>query len=416
MKTVVLDDDPTGTQSASNVEVLFTSTGELIADSLRRADSVYVQTNSRSMSEAAAVALARSIRDHIAQASELLNEPVQIVLRGDSTLRGHVFAETAVFEDDSSVMVFVPAFPAGGRTTVDGVHRVDMDGVAVPAAETEYADDPVFPFTSSRLTDYVSEKSGRTGVAVALEDLRSGRFAALLSSTPAGSVVVPDAVNGEDIRLIAAGIRAAADTGVRVVVRCAAPLAAELAGVVSPGLLSAPLLTESVPVLVVCGSHTSGATAQLAHLEKAGFSADFVDTDAALSDPQTEGPRVACVASSALASRDVAVIASERERRDDHNTLDHGERVMASLVSAVQSLLPKVGLVISKGGITSAEIAANGVGAHSAFVLGQVMPGVSVWRLRDRADRELLYVIVPGNVGGPSTITDALVAAVGPKG
>ncbi|CAN5516494.1 four-carbon acid sugar kinase family protein [soil metagenome] len=411
MKTVVLDDDPTGTQSASNVEVLFSTSGETIADALRWADSVYVQTNSRALSEDAAVTLARSIRAHVDEASVLLDLPVQVVLRGDSTLRGHVFAETAVFEDDASVMVFVPAFPEGGRTTVEGVHLVDIGGVAVPAGDTEYARDPVFPFTSSRLTDYVGEKSGRPAIAVAVTDLH--RFAEVLRSAPAGSVVVPDAVTASDIGLIAAGIRAAVESGTRLVVRCAAPLAAELADVASSGLLATPLLAEPVPVRIVCGSHTSGATAQLAELTRGGHPADFVDTDAALDDPQAEGERVAEAASRRLATRGVAVIASQRERRDDHNTLDHGEKVMEALVTAVQHLLPHVGLVISKGGITSAEIAANGIGADSALVVGQIMPGVSVWRLRDRADRELLYVIVPGNVGGQSTILDSLVSAVG---
>ena len=38
------------------------------------------------------------------------------MLRGDSTLRGHVFPETDAIGAERSVMLFVPAFPAGGRT------------------------------------------------------------------------------------------------------------------------------------------------------------------------------------------------------------------------------------------------------------------------------------------------------------
>src|ERR687885_174981 len=155
MKTVVLDDDPTGTQSASGVEVLLVSDAELLTAALQRADSVYVQTNSRAIDEAAAVALVSRVRDDALEAGRRLDESIRFVLRGDSTLRGHVFAESEAFLDEDAVLLFVPAFPAGGRTTVDGVHRVLVDGVPVPAAETEYADDPVFPFRNSRLTDYV---------------------------------------------------------------------------------------------------------------------------------------------------------------------------------------------------------------------------------------------------------------------
>ena len=57
MKTIVLDDDPTGTQSATGVTVLLESDAELLTDVLRNADSVYVQTNSRALDETTAVAL-----------------------------------------------------------------------------------------------------------------------------------------------------------------------------------------------------------------------------------------------------------------------------------------------------------------------------------------------------------------------
>ena len=41
-------------------------------------------------------------------------------------------------------------------------------------------------------------------------------------------------------------------------------------------------------------------------------------------------------------------------------------------------------------------------------MLGQVLPGVSVWRLRAHDGRELLYVVVPGNVGAPDTLVRVL--------
>ena len=49
-----------------------------------------------------------------------------------------------------------------------------------------------------------------------------------------------------------------------------------------------------------------------------------------------------------------------------------------------------------------------GIGATSAVVLGQVLPGVSVWGLRAHDGRELLYVVVPGNVGAPDTLVRVL--------
>src|SRR5690349_4307504 len=109
MKTVVFDDDPTGTQSASGVDVLLDADAESLRDVLATADSVYIQTNSRAIDEAAAVALLRRLRDAARSVADELGDEVQFVLRGDSTLRGHVFAETAEFLEEHSVIVFCPA-------------------------------------------------------------------------------------------------------------------------------------------------------------------------------------------------------------------------------------------------------------------------------------------------------------------
>jgi uncharacterized protein YgbK (DUF1537 family) len=111
-------------------------------------------------------------------------------------------------------------------------------------------------------------------------------------------------------------------------------------------------------------------------------------------------------AEAALADNGVAVITSERERRPEHNTLVHGQAVMSALMVAVTELAPSVRVVISKGGITSADVTTIGLGADEATVRGQVLPGVSVWDL----DTGTTCVIVPGNVGGPQTLVDIVAA------
>ena len=107
-----------------------------------------------------------------------------------------------------------------------------------------------------------------------------------------------------------------------------------------------------------------------------------------------------------LAGRGLAVITSERDRRAEHNTLAHGRAVMSALMAAVQQLAPSVRVVVSKGGITSADVATVGLGADGATVRGQVLAGVSVWDL----ETGTTCVIVPGNVGGPGTLTQIVEA------
>jgi D-threonate/D-erythronate kinase len=71
----------------------------------------------------------------------------------DSTLRGHVAQELAACFAASGrrAMVFAPAFPQAGRTTVGGVQLVD----GIPVSESAYAHDPVHPARHSALADLV---------------------------------------------------------------------------------------------------------------------------------------------------------------------------------------------------------------------------------------------------------------------
>lgn len=69
----------------------------------------------------------------------------------DSTLRGHISVELeACFKASGrKTLVFAPAFPAAGRTTVGGIQCLD----GVPVSDTAYGHDPVHPARHSRLLD-----------------------------------------------------------------------------------------------------------------------------------------------------------------------------------------------------------------------------------------------------------------------
>lgn len=76
----------------------------------------------------------------------------------DSTLRGHVAMEIeASFRASGrSRLVFAPAFPAAGRTTVGGIQLVD----GIPVAQSIYGADPVHPARHSALADLIPPALG----------------------------------------------------------------------------------------------------------------------------------------------------------------------------------------------------------------------------------------------------------------
>ncbi|HYY12635.1 MAG TPA: nucleotide-binding domain containing protein [Kineosporiaceae bacterium] len=304
-------------------------------------------------------------------------------------------------------MLFVPAFPDGGRTTCGGIHYVRVGDLELPAHESEYAHDPVFAFSTGVLVDYVGEKSSRLGINVALE--RSGRVS---SSGPSPRrCLLPS--SSRTSWTPAASPRSPAPWTLRLREAVASSAAPRLSPPSSPGSRagdSCPHRWWTGPS--ACSSsadRTPSGRARSSHRSRRhGGAPAVVDTAVALTAPAAAGQQVADAARTAFAGKPVVILATERERSSEHSTLAHGERVMSALTTAVASLLPEASVVVAKGGITSAEVARTGIGASSSLVVGQVLPGVSVWRMSARDGRDVLYVVVPGNVGGAATLTRVL--------
>lgn len=107
-------------------------------------DVVAVDGESRSLSAAAAVAKVSELTRQLASC-RILYKTV------DSTLRGHIRAEVEAAYEQSGrkSVVFAPAFPAAGRTTVNGVQLVN----GVPVSNTIYGRDPVHPARTSVLAE-----------------------------------------------------------------------------------------------------------------------------------------------------------------------------------------------------------------------------------------------------------------------
>jgi uncharacterized protein YgbK (DUF1537 family) len=90
-------------------------------------------------------------------------------------------------------------------------------------------------------------------------------------------------------------------------------------------------------------------------------------------------------------------------------------RALAALVGRIK-VTPR--FIVAKGGITSSDIATQGLGVRRALVLGQIRPGVPVWRLGEEARFPgLPYVVFPGNVGTDRTLLEVVeaLAAPGPQ-
>ena len=177
----VLDDDPTGSQAVHDVSVVTVPAAGTLAAALAEPGSTcFLLTNSRSMPEAAAVAANRRAARTLFGLGRRLDAPVEVVSRGDSTLRGHIPAEPAALDavraemtgEGFDAILFVPAYLEAGRVTAGGVHWARVGGRFVPVGETEFARDASFGYASSDLRGFLAEKSGRRSARAARRTLR----------------------------------------------------------------------------------------------------------------------------------------------------------------------------------------------------------------------------------------------------
>ena len=424
---IVLDDDPTGTQTVHHTPVLTEWTVPAIqAEFERGTDLFYILTNSRSLTETRAVQLAGEVGGNIKTAAGNTRTRFWVISRSDSTLRGHYPAEVTALEEslnlNAGIHFIIPAFFEGGRFTIDDIHYVQQDQQLIPAAETPYARDPVFGYKHSDLKLWVSEKtrgkvsSGQVG-SIGIKELRSGTIDQLirkLARMVPGSHCVVNAAAYSD--LVFFGL-ALIKSGVRPVFRTAASLVAALACQPPKSLLTGDELTlnNENGGLIVAGSFVSTTTDQLNHLFQ--HRPDLVQVELSVSqllespaDHYAQG--LTSRLDEVLRTGRSAVLFTSRKLITDSSGEKNqliGQKVSECLTDVVKALGTTPKFLISKGGITSSDVATRSMGAKRAMVRGQVIMGVPVWQLGGESKFPGLHqIIFPGNVGDQQSLTQVV--------
>ena len=263
---VALDDDPTGAQTLAGVRALLSWSPGRVASALAGRRAVHLLTNARALPADAA----RAVVSSAAAAAVTGAAGAHVLLRGDSTLRGHLREELLALREvadpeGAAPLLLVPALPSAGRVTVGGVHLLERDGVRTPLHETEYARDGAFAYGDARLLRWAEERTGGLlpaahGRELHLRELRAGGAegvaAAIADLCAAGrpAAFAPDAETAADLALLAEGYARAAAAGARALVRCAPALVGVLSGTTARGLVPAPSAEEGVLVVDGGGS------------------------------------------------------------------------------------------------------------------------------------------------------------------
>ncbi|MEM7727473.1 MAG: four-carbon acid sugar kinase family protein [Cyanobacteria bacterium P01_A01_bin.45] len=420
-KIIVLDDDPTGSQTVHSCLLLM----RWDVDTLRKGlqDQVpifFILTNTRSLTPEAAIDVTREVCQNLKQA--LATERIQdflIVSRSDSTLRGHYPIETDVISEELGgfdAHFLVPAFFEGGRITKDSIHYLIIDGVLTPVEKTEFACDSVFAYSHSYLPSYVEEKTkGRIDAdsveRFLLADIRSGTQERLQNLTGNRCGVV-DGETQADLNQFAQDVLTVAGEGKRFLFRSAASWLTALAKLPPQSVAAEDMSNyarNSKPGVILVGSHVKKTTQQLEVLLKT-LGVEGIEVN--VSKLINNGKDVSATLLTEILKKVRAVYESgktpviytsrkELSFEDVQTRLEFGARVSDLLMDILRGLPSDIGFLVSKGGITSNDVLSNGLDLTWVRLLGQILPGCSMVITTEEHPQfpSLPVVLFPGNVG-----------------
>jgi len=440
---VVIDDDPTGSQSVAEVPVLTSWEEDDFAWAFAQASPlIFVLTNSRSVDAQEAARRNRAAVVNAATVARSTGHSLTFLSRSDSILRGHFPQETDAIEHALvsigapalDGIVLVPAFPSAGRITVGGVHYLREGETLVPAAQTQFARDASFAYTHSDLREYVEEKTeGRVPAGdVTVIDLTSIRTSAeaiarIVEPAVNGAVLVADCVTDDDLRALCRGLALAESRGKVLLYRTGPAFVGARVGQVQPEPLD---VTDALAGadererggLVVVGSHVDLTNRQLEALRTARPDILEIEIDVERLDLTSRSDDGAATylesivraITQGLRVNDVMIRTSRslRTGASAEESLRIARAVSAGVSAIVHAVASEVRprFVIAKGGITSNDTASDGLDIRRGTIRGPLLRGlVSLWQAAEGLARGIPYVVFPGNVGDD----EALVTVVG---
>ncbi|NCO74823.1 MAG: four-carbon acid sugar kinase family protein [Cyanobacteria bacterium] len=427
-KIIVLDDDPTGSQTVHSCLLLMKWDVETLRDGLKDESSIFfILTNTRALTPTQAQQVTEEVCRNLKEAiaKEGIKEYL-VVSRSDSTLRGHYPLETDVIAQELGEFdahFLIPAFFEGGRITRNSIHYLLVNGVETPVHQTEFAQDSVFGYKYSYLPDYVEEKTQGKITAdkverFLLDDIRNGTQNRLRELKHNQCVVV-DGENQQDLDKFAHDLLQVASEGKKFLFRSAASILTSLARL-GKQPIEAEAMAKYKPTdksgVIIVGSHVQKTTQQLTQLlqqsDIVGIEIDVTFLRDNLQNREKIITSALTKITETLDNNLTPVVYTSRQELsfpDIETRLEFGKQVSAVLMDIVRNLPSDIGFLISKGGITSNDVLSDGLALKEARLLGQILAGCSViiTPKNHHLFPNLPVVLFPGNVGDENGLVTA---------
>ena len=438
MKIIVIDDDPTGSQTVNNCLLLLKwDYYTLLKGFESKSNLFFILANTRSLSEKNAKLrleeICNSLKKVISQESYKEEEFI-FVSRGDSTLRGHNFLEPKTINDclgPFDATFHIPAFIEGKRLTIDGVHFVDK----IPVSQTIFAKDKIFGYETSNVKELLFLKS-RFGIN--LNDIQNLKLSELksleskdnniifnkLKNLKNNTHLIVDAKNYSHLKNFSIAIKKLSKQK-KFLFRTAASFISSMAVVKDipkksnfySNLRRKNSKKKFLPGFLVIGSHVELTTIQLKKLLEISDCVP-IELDVfeflRISKLKNNKQQLALFRKlflvkirSILQKENTPVLFTSRKEifLDDNTEQVNFNNFLAHFIAEfVADLKNEIGYLVSKGGITSNVILRDGLKANNVYLHGQIITGISIVTSKLENDDNLPIVTFPGNIGNENSL------------
>ncbi|KGF92085.1 MULTISPECIES: four-carbon acid sugar kinase family protein [Prochlorococcus] len=438
MKFVVIDDDPTGSQTVHDCLLLLKwDCSTLVKGFESKSNLFFILANTRSLSENDAQLTIEEICKNLktVMASHSYEEEIIFISRGDSTLRGHNFIEPSALNSclgPFDATFHIPAFIEGKRLTINGSHFVDK----TPINQTIFARDKIFGYETSNVKNLLFKKSKSQ---INFEDIQNLLLSDIeilndeennivfktLKNLKNNKHVIVDVENYSQLKKFSLVIKKLTKQK-KFLFRTAASFISSISEKKSASqgktffsnLRIRNKENSFLPGLIIVGSYVELSTIQLKNLLEISncspieldvfefFKINSSDNNQELKN-YFKNKFLREIRLSFDQGKTPVLFTSRKILSLDYSEQFNLYNSLAFFIAElVADLKYEIGYLISKGGITTNVILSNGLNADYVYLEGQILTGISVVTYNLKNDEKLPIVTHPGNIGTKDSLVN----------
>ena len=434
MKIIVIDDDPTGSQSVHDCLLLLNWKYEtLLKGLLSKSSLLFILANTRSLSEKGVKKRLQEICNNLNKVSieNNIKHNLLFVSRGDSTLRGHNFLEPYLINEylgPFDATFHIPAFLEGNRKTINGKHFVN----GIPAHKTTFAKDIIFGYETNDLKNLLYKKSRSKIELKNIENLylidqqSSHELKKYIQNLKNNTHVIVDIDKFSQLDKFSQIIRELFKNK-KFLFRTAASFLKSISNTKNSKksnfyysqLRARNNLNQFLPGIIIIGSYTDISTNQFKKLLEVDFFhaieldvEKFYKIDVS-KDKETQIYKLKNFilekVRTTLKNSCIPVIYTSRKEKILENNLDQMDfynSLSLFVAEIVADIKYEIGYLISKGGITSNTILNSSFNVDYVYLEGQICSGISLVKVKLINNNYLPVITFPGNLGDDYSLKD----------